>query len=516
MTTQTEKSSSFLESFGRFLGQLPMGVQAPILEHRAEIEFQQKKRLYEQEQANRLAAAERAGELIRQRDVFEHYQQKPLQEKMHGVRPEWGETDALKLLLAYGEAGIDPEKRAKAEQAELATEAFQRGIQNITNQAALVNIGMGKEYKPVELKGGVFYNPYDTENFNFGSTDKHQAETRLKKTEADEQELRLKRIRGLGNDLMQLNAMNSKELGKPIEAVVEKDGKSVKTLISQDSSGNYHHRVVTDDAGLPLEIPPEAVDGGGLTTDQKNVKYYSQLWGKTEAETAEILKSKSLFSDAGFIEDRLMKNAQGAYGNRNSDKKILTATFDDFVRARYGSYFPSHFIDEVKRSRTMKDADKDALIADIEAYNQQMFKRELAGQAAPDSTASTPATAPPPVAMPVQQPVPAAPTPAPMPAMQPAPAMPTPAPVPIPQPVAQLPTPLASKPAPMPDFQQFAETVMTNNSPTEINAALKNQGFDLSPQAMGVMAIDAINQGVSPRDIQQLYQLLGIKWTPPA
>lgn len=62
----------------------------------------------------------------------------------------------------------------------------------------------------------------------------------------------------------------------------------------------------------------------------------------------------------------------------------------------------------------------------------------------------------------------------------------------------------------------FAETVLTNNSPAEINASLQQQGFDLSAGAMNTMAIDAINQGVSVQDIQQLYQLLGITWTPPA
>ena len=509
MTTQTEKSSSFLESFGRFLGQLPMGIQSPIMERRAEIEFQKQKRLLDEQRAREYAAIEQAGELIRQRDIVADYQQDPLQEGVHGVRPEWGETDDLRLLHAYREAGIDPEKRAKVEREQLVTDAFQRGIKGITNNAALVNIGMGKEYNPVQFEGGVFYNPYDTENFNLGSTAKHQAEAKLKQGEADEQALRLARIRVLTDPIMQLNATSNKELGKPIEAVVEKDGQSVKTLISQDSSGNYHHSVVTDRAGEPLVIPPEAA-GDGLTSEQKNIKNRARLLGITEAEALTSLNDKSQYSDAGYIEYRLGVNSKDSFGRRNSDSKILNATFDDFVRSRYGSYFPEYFIEEANRSEDMTDVEKEAFSQKVKDYNQTVFEMQLAGQQQPPAA---PAVSPP--VIPAVAPVPALPaaaTPATMPNA--APAMPAPAPTIQPPPIPE-PAPLP-EPSQVPDFTAFAEIVMTNNSPETINAALQKQGFDLSPQAMGVMAIDAINQGVSPRDIQQLYQLLGIKWTPPA
>ena len=141
---------------------------------------------------------------------------------------------------------------------------------------------------------------------------------------------------------------------------------------------------------------------------------------------------------------------------------------------------------------------------------------QLVGQQPPPPEV-TPAVQPVVTPLTVQTP-PAAPVTAPPvvapPAVQPPPTMPppdlamAPPPVPPPAPAPELP--------PAPDFMAFAETVMTNNSPAQINAALKKQGFDLSPQAMGAMAIDAINQGVNVQDIQQLYQLLGIQWTPPA
>lgn len=500
------------------------GMQAGFDKRQAENRLAKEKRLLDEQLARQQLALNQVVELERQKELAADWQKeygnKKETDNLHGPIPEFDKADQLRLYQQYGQAGLDPEKVADAQQAELAADAFRRGVANITNDAALVNIGMGKEYKPVELEGGVFYNPYDTKNFNLGSTQKHLAETQLVQSEAAEQALRLANIRALKDPLMQINATNNKELGTPMEAEVEgTNGETHRALITQDSSGGYHHATVTDKSGNPLVIPPEAVGGGdGLTTDQKNVKYYSGLWGKTEAETAEILKSRSLFSDAGFLEDRLVKNAQGPYGMRNSDREVLTATFDDFVRARYGSSFPTHFIDEINRSTTMKPAEKEALIQQIEDYNDKVLEIRLAGQQAPQpivtpaaQTVVQPAvtTAVSNAALPVT-PAPVQPQPT-MPASSTAPApdlMPETQPAAPPVPIPELP--------PAPDFMAFAETVMTNDSPAQINAALKKQGFDLSSQAMSAMAIDAINQGVSIQDIQQLYQLIGISWAPQA
>ena len=504
------------------------GMQAGFDRRQAEKQLELQHRKLTQQQLHEQTARDIAAVLEKQRKNAEIYAKNPDQfnSRLNPV-PSWNEADQLALYDAYQRSGIDREKQAKSDQAVLAADAFRRGVANITNDAALVNIGMGKEYKPVELEGGVFYNPYDTKNFNLGSTQKHLAETQLVQSEAAEQALRLANIRALKDPLMQINATANKEVGQPIESEVEgPDGNTHKALITQDSSGNYRYATVTDSSGKPLVIPPEAVSGGdGLTTDQKNVKYYSGLWGKTEAETAEILKSRSLFSDAGFLEDRLVKNAQGPYGMRNSDKEILTATFNDFKRARYGSEFPTHFIKEIKLSRTMTDKEKEQLIADINNYNQEVFEMQLAGQAPepvvspiaqtivqPAVTTAVTNAAPPITQAPVQ-PQPTMPVSSTVPAPD---LMPETQPVPIPEAQTAAPPVPISEPPSAPDFMAFAETVMTNDSPDQINAALKKQGFDLSSQAMSAMAIDAINQGVSIQDIQQLYQLIGISWAPQA
>ena len=585
----------FFDAFQQWAGENRAKRLRPIAQMKNEVQLELERRQAIAKQLHEQSFRDIAGELEKQRARAESFAQNP--DQLLSVTeqvPSWNEADQLALYDAYKRSSIDREKQADSDQAVLAADAFKRGLANITNEAALVNIGMGNEYKPVELEGGVFYNPYDTQNFNLGSTEKHQAETKLEQADSDqavlaadafkrglanitneaalvnigmgneykpveleggvfynpydtqnfnlgstekhqaetkleqaeaaEQTLRLERIRQLSDPLMQLNATSNKELGKPMEAKIEgPNGETHKALITQDSNGRYHHSTVTDKEGKPLVIPPEAVGSGssGLTTDQKNVKYYSQLWGKTEAETAEILKSKSMFSDAGFIEDRLIKNAQGPYGSRNSDKKILTATFDDFVRARHGSAFPKYFIDEINRSTTMKDGEKKVLIAQIENYNDNMVNEGLAGIQPPPPPVVNPTvtgTGQPETAITNRTPD----TQKPLwnldniqfqqqPGLQ---LLDMPAPdLAIPQPPAPAPIP---EPPTGPDFMAFAETIMTNDSPATINAALKKQGFDLSSQTMGAMAIDAINQGVSVQDIQQFYQLLGIQWTPPA
>ncbi len=515
-----QKDSSFLESFGRVIGQLPMGIKSPLMEKTIELQLAKEKRQLDEQLARQQMAFDQVVELERLKglatDWQNDYGNKPEAEGLHGPIPEFGTADQLRLYQQYGQAGLDPEKIAEAQRAELATDAFRRGLANITNDAALVNIGMGKEYKPVELEGGVFYNPYDIQNFNLGSTKKHQAETKIKKAELEEQNLRMDLVRTLGSDIMKLNALNKRELGKPIEAEVEgPDGKTHKALITQDVSGGYHYGVPTHEVtGEPMVIPPEAA-GEGLTSEQKNIKNRAKLLGISEVEALQTLNNRSQYSDLGFIESRLIENAKGVYGNRNSDKKILTATFDDFVRARYGSYFPDYFEDEIKRSKTMTDKEKEELIADIDAYNQKVFEMQLVGQPPqPQVTHAVQPTVVQPPAAPIAPVI--APTTVAPPTIQPPPTMPLPdlAMVTPPPPVPP-PTPIPEQP-PAPDFMAFAETVMTNNSPAEINAALKKQGFDLSSQAMGAMAIDAINQGVSVQDIQQLYQLLGIQWSPPA
>ncbi len=522
-----QQESSFLESFGRIIGQLPMGIKSPLMEKTIELQLAKEKRQLDEQLARQQIAFDQVVELERQKELSadwqKDYDNKPEAEGLHGPIPEFGKTDQLRLYQQYGQAGLDPEKIAEAQQAELAADAFRRGLANITNDAALVNIGMGHEYTPVKLVDGNFINQYDTNDYLLGTTAKNQAETRKAKSEADEQEQRLRMMNNISDSVMRMNAFNKKELGKPVEVVIEgENGESNIVLASQDSSGKYRPQVLADTAsGNPLVIPPEAAGGDELREIRlaRALKEHGVV--ESEAEGLELAVYGKTKSDDTFLESRLIANAQGPYGNRNSDKKILTATFDDFVRARYGSSFPTHFIDEVNRSTTMKPAEKEALIQQIEDYNFKVFEMGLTGQQTtqpPIVPQAATGTGPPETAITNRGPA----TQKPLwnldniqfqqqPGLQ-LPDMPVPD-MSVPQPAA--PVTIPEQPE-IPDFQVITETILNNNGPAEINAALKKQGFDVSPENMSAMAIDAVNRGENPVEIQQLLQLLGIQWTPPA
>lgn len=517
----------FFDAFQQWAGENRAKRLRPIEQMKNEVQLELERRQAIAKQLHEQSFRDIAAELEKQRARAESVAQNP--DQLLSVTehvPSWNEADELALHDAYQRSGIDRKKQAEADQAVLAADAFKRGLATITNKAALVNIGMGKEYKPVELEGGVFYNPYDTQNFNLGSTEKHQAETKLEQSEAAEQALRLARIQALQDPLMQINATSNKEVGKPVEVIIEgENGESNIVLASQDSSGKYRPQVLADTAtGKPLVIPPEEVGGDELREIRlaRALKEHGVV--ESEAEGLELVVYGKTKSDDTFLESRLIANAQGPHGSRNSDKKILTATFDDFVRARYGSLFPGHFIDEINRSTTMKPAEKKALIAQIENYNDKMVNEGLAGKQPPPPPVvnqTVTGTGQPETAITNRAPA----TQKPLwnldniqfqqqPGLQ-LPDMPPPdmALAPMAQPAA--PATIPEQPE-IPDFQVITETILNNNGPAEINAALKKQGFDVSPENMSAMAIDAVNRGENPVEIQQLLQFLGIQWTPPA
>lgn len=498
---------SFFDSFQQWAGKNRARRLKPILEMEAQVALKKQKELDAIREASQRAALQQASQLIRQRDVAEDYQQEPLADEMHGVRPEFTETDALNLFYSLGQAGVDPEKQATSERERLATEAFQRGIQGIKNDAALVNIGMGKEYTPVKLINGIFYNPYDTTNFNLGSTLKQQAEAKLKQSEADEQALRLARIRGLTDPIMQLNATSNKELGKPIKAVVEKDGKSVQTLISQDSTGDYHHSVVTDRTiGEPLVIPPEAVAGGSespLIRDAK-VLYDNGVAPdmKTALEMSAYSKTKSPRERFNFLWQTHEKTDPGS-GLKPDQWEVAKAVFNSWSRGSYGQPFPIDFVKVINSISDFPEDEKGKLLEQVASYNQEIATLTpevvaMAGQ---------PGNIPPVVTAPTQ--------PGNIPPVVAAPTTPT---TPIPTQPLSAPLPAATTAPPQPDIQpqpfDLQKTMMLAiqyQNPADIRKAMAKEGMALDDKSLGTYLISAINTGkADPNDMHFLAQLLGI------
>ena len=500
---------SFLESFARNIGHLRAGVYGPSMENEYRQRLQYDQNLFNQQLARQQAAVDILAKLEQQRQQAEHVRENPVPEGHDTVEPQFGFPEQMRMYQAYNQAGLDPKAIADTQKARVATEALEQAIGGVKNPYALANIAHGLDASPYRQVGQSIYNRFSG---GHNLTDEGVAKARLAQGKADEQAWRLKTLQEHMPDdpLMIVNALNSKELGKPTEAEVEgPDGKTHKAMITQTPTGAFRYSAVAGEDGKPLVIPAEAV-GSDLTTDQKNVRYYSKLWGLPEAETAEILKSKSRYSDVGSWEALYQKNIPGAGGLRNDDVDILNNTFTDFIRTRYGQDIPIN-IEALIAASDMTDNEKKQLRDKVERYKQEIFEQRLAGKAPEAPQASPPPSqnlmdiivqnrqqngvTPPPMPKPP-------PMPAPMPTMAPPPA-PIPEPLPVPE------------PPPM-DFNRFAETVMTHNSPADINAALQKQGFNLNPETAGVMAIDAINQGVPAKEIQQLFGLLGIHWQPPS
>lgn len=509
----------FFDWIGYQLGGMQAGFDQRQAENRLELQHRQLNQLQLRQQTARDIAAE----LEKQRKTAEAYAKNPDQfnSKLNPV-PSWNEADQLALYDAYQRSGIDREKQAESDQAVLAADAFKRGLANITNEAALVNIGMGKEYKPVELEGGVFYNPYDTQNFNLGSTQKHQAETKLEQAKAAEQALRLANIRALKDPLMQINATSNKEMGKPIEAEVEgSNGETHKAIITQDSNGRYHHSTVTDKAGKPLVIPPEA-SGQGLTSEQINIKNRAKLLGISEADAlSQMIHSKTDSPEATF-NNLYDVNRKDDTNMERDPKERLQKTMMEFAILYPDLLIPGI---DARIKRTISDEKDQAELLTL----AQQLNSNLANKAPPPPppvvNQSMPTVTPTVNEQPVTQQLvtqPQANSSAPVvdqlihqsqAGQQPASGLTlnqSPAAIPEPLPESLEQAPLPSEPAQQlqpltaQSINDAWQMINSGEDPQMVRNGLAMSGYDMSPQTIDRLTIDAINAGV-PADLFQKY-----------
>lgn len=510
----------FFDAFQQWAGENRAKRLRPIEQMKNEVQLELERRQAIEKQLREQSFRDIAGELEKQRSRAESVAQNPNQQlSVTEPVPSWNEADQLALYDAYQRSGIDREKQAESDQAVLAADSFRRGLANITNEAALVNIGMGKEYKPVELEGGVFYNPYDTQNFNLGSTQKHQAETKLEQSEAAEQAVRLANIRALKDPLMQINATSNKELGKPIEAEVEgPNGETHKALITQDSNGGYHHATVTDKAGNPLVIPPEA-SSKGLTSEQINIQNRARLLKISEADAlSQMIHSKTDSPEATF-NNLYDVNRKDDTNMERDPKERLQKTMMEFAILYPDLPIPGI---EARIKRTISD-EKDQ--AELLTLAQQLNS----------NLPVNPPPAPPPV---VNQPVPTVTPTVSQPPVTPqggssAPVLDNlmnqwqagqqPAPgLTLDQPPAAMPEPLPSAPVPMPepalsvepqpfDLGKTIAIASQHTNPADIRKAMAAEGMAVDDKSLGTYLITAINTGkADPADMNFLAQMLGI------
>ena len=431
-------------------------------------------------------------DLERQRQLAQQVASNPVPEGTATVTPEWDNPQSLELFQAYGQAGIDPVERAKAQTARLASEAFANAIPNITSDVGRINIGLGKEYRP----------------------DVYRAD----EIKADDAQIRLNTIEGLlGREdidpLLAADISQNKAVFDSQEVEIEgEDGKRHKAFANLTLSGNYVYATVKDQQGQPLVIPPES---GKPTADMQNTKYYAELWGMTETEASKILKSRTTDTPDESWAKIVNSNSKNRFGNNVKPYDMLKNSLMVWNTARQGQALPID-INKTIATYGLNERQSEELLGIANQINENARLIELsklAEKEQPPSGAANQSFPNIPGFTPLQQQaqpntpfyqmpgvnVAGAPPTAPAP-------MPAPAPEPAPQPELQPLTPVAIHAA-------WSE-IQQGTNPKEVQKVLQQEGFDLSPQAVDMMAIEAVNLGVPANVLQQYLTAIGIEWQP--
>ncbi len=476
---------SLLDDFQRWSGENRARRLRPIQEMQMDLAIKK------QQELDALKAQQAAEAL--QRVIALQQQQKQAQ-----GTDAFGIDKQLALHQARNQAGIDPV-------AMLRTKMFEEAAAKIQNPAARINIAQGKEYKPVSYSGGVFYNPYDSSNPLISTTGKYSAETRQAQAKAKEAEIRQKvfaeKINEITDPLLLLDAVQNKSVFNVERAEVEgEDGTTRQTFAALTPSGGFVEKAFRDTEGKPLKIPAQS--GSKPTADMLNTEYYAKLWNKTPAETARILKSRANETPEQAWSTIVRGNVINPFTKqRLSANDLLSSSLEQWVIERPGEALPDNIQETIKNLK-LSDKDKKTILAQVEQYNQAVSKPVK--QTAP--TATLPAT-PTPTPVPTTVVTPAITVPKPTPRPVTAPVMPATLPVPdVPPTETQPLTPMA--------IQTAWSAIQNGKQPEEVQQTLLKQGFDLSPESVNIMAIDAVNSGVPVNVLQQYLSSIGIQWQP--
>ena len=385
-------------------------------------------------------------------------------------------------------------KQAEAETAKLKAQAFAETLPTITDPAARINIGMGKEYQPVSYSGGVFFDQYDPDNPLLDTTGKYQHETALAKTKADEAKSRLDvTTKALDNPelhpLLAVDIAQNKPVFDAQEVTIEgADGKTRQGMARLTPTGDYVGTVIKDATGQPLNIPPESGDSATLQKAKEMVQY-----GRAEniKEALTILTSTLSDTPEKAWTKIVNDNTKNPFtGKRLPGNEIISNAIEQWTLARPGESFPETIVKTINQME-LSDPEKEKILASITRYNDAFKIPEAAPTVIPAFNS------------PPQSPV----TPAPPPVSAAAPELPAiPAAIPAATPEQQPLTPVA--------IQASWAAIQQGKKPEEVQQALTEQGFDISPESVNRMAIDAVNSGVPANVLQQYLSSIGIEWQP--
>ena len=454
-----------LENIGKFFGSFYAGYNQPYQE-------------YKNRQADE--ALQKIIELERQRGLAQQTASQPVPEGMATVAPpQWGKEDKLKLYQQYGRAGLDPKAIAEAQTAQLAAEAFANAIPNITSDAGRINIGMGKEYRP----------------------DVYRAD----EIKADDAQIRLNTIEGLlGREdidpLIAADISQNKAVFDSQEVEIEgEDGKRHKGFATLTPSGKYVGSTVEGQKGKPLNIPAEDSKSSPEMIKAKELAQYGLVADIKDG--LEMVYSSRSKSPNDFWADIISKKSVNRFGNNVKPYDMLKNSMVLWSSAKQDNPIPVD-IEKTLNTYDLNDRQREELLNLANQINENARLISLSKMAEEEKAASGTANQSFPNTPFYQMPgvnvagaSPAAPAP-----------MPAPAPEPAPQPELQPLTPVAIHAA-------WSE-IQKGTNPKEVQKVLQQEGFDLSPQAVDMMAIEAVNLGVPANVLQQYLTAIGIEWQP--
>lgn len=407
-------------------------------------------------------------------------------------------ADKLKYHQLLQRAGVNPaaiaqadKYRAEAEQAALRTRGLEESIGQIDNPYAVANIANKLDVSPVRMSGQTAYNRFDAENWHTGTTPRGQAEEASAFQNVHEKNIELEVLQDVLKDetmpfSKKLDYLSGKEISdsERIE-VVDSNGDKVYGTRYWTPSG-YKIKKDTDSEGSYVSIPADQT----TYAQQRNIQdLVDANYDQEEATRIVLGKDRSNLAIYDGIRSDLRKGS-GMLAPIIDPFELQVATIEEYAFSRPGQRLPRaleqsfkiHNFTEEQTEELNKLIQNVNGIADMVSGNDQIQADAIEDEInnpPPEPTGNEP-------------------------------------PLPVPTVTASnLPDPLQTQPTQQlkpltPEVMDAAYQAFLQDVPPEaIRKRLEDSGFDLSPETVGVMAIDAINQDADPQQVAERFKAMG-------
>lgn len=461
------------------LGNIKADIQLPLIER----QLQSKLNLQKQQRAN---ALDEAQALIKQRSQAQN-PQTPL-------RPQtFTGADQFKLSQQLNLAGIDESDiaraakyRAEAKQAQLRTQGLQQALEGVESPYAKANIANKLDVSPVRMSGETAYNRFDPNNWLAGITPKGQAQAQSAQLKAQEENFNLEVMARVMQDPQipfskKLDYINKKELSESERvAVTGQDGKKVYATRYWTPSGTVIQKDTDAESGATVAIP---ADNQTFADQAKIDSLIAANYDPDEA--ARIVLGKDKSNQVIYGEIAKTNQAGSQYAAPIEDPfELILKNITDYRRRRPGQTLPPNIVQSIKLEKLPQEQEKELLnlventntvarLANSQATEQA--EKQLEQKSALEEEAKKKLRQPRINQKPASQPV----------------------------------TTQPSKPLTPEVMDSAYQAAKAGAKPVQIRTRLEENGFDMSQETIGRMAIDAINQGADPKQVAQRFQAMG-------